>query len=133
MSVRVGDKEAAVIADLQNTVAVSSAVIADLNQSVTVSPPDLQGLYTRSKATYRDGWYKFMITGFVLSSATNGVLTIPFFANKGVTGKWSGYVHIGGEGRNVRHAFKDVTVSSFSLALTASDISGTVNIEGEFF
>ena len=120
MSVRVGDKEAAVIADLQ--------------KSVTVGSPNLVGSYTHSKSTYRDGWYKFMITGYVLpSQQINEVLTIPFFATKGATGKWSGYVHIGGEGLNVRHSFKDVTVSSFSLALNPSDIAGTVNIEGEFF
>ena len=119
MSVRVGDKEAAVIADLQ--------------KSVTVGSPNLVGSYTHSKSTYRDGWYKFMITGYVTYSYIDEVLTIPFFATKGATGKWSGYVHIGGEGLNVRHSFKDVTVSSFSLALTASDISVTVNIEGEFF
>lgn len=119
MSVRVGDKEAAVIADLQ--------------KSVTVSPPDLEGYYSRSKATYRDGWYKFMITGYVTYSYIDEVLTIPFFANKGPTGTWCGYVHIGGEGLNIRHSFKDVTVSSFSLPLNPSDIAGTVNIEGEFF
>ena len=120
MSVRVGDKEAAVIADLQ--------------KSVAVIPPDLEGYYSRSKATYRDGWYKFMITGYVLPSRPNNdTLTIPFFATKGATGTWCGYVHIGGEGLNIRHSFKDVTVSSFSLSLNPSDIAGTVNIEGEFF